>query len=48
MNHESITTLGQLKATNYQSRSVKDELRKNLITQLQNKEVGFEGVLGYE
>ena len=48
MNHESITTLGQLKATNYQSRSVKDELRKNLITQLQNKEVGFEGVLGYD
>ena len=48
MNHESITTLGQLKATDYQSRSVKDELRKNLITQLQNKEAGFEGVLGYD
>ncbi len=41
-------TLGELKATSYQSMSVKDELRKNLITQLQNKEVGFEGILGYE
>ena len=41
-------TLGELKATSYQSLSVKDELRKNLITQLQNKEVGFEGILGYE
>ena len=41
-------TLGELKATSYQSLSVKDELRKNLITQLKNKEVGFEGILGYE
>lgn len=43
-----ITTLGQLKASNYKSLSVKDELRKNLIAQLQNKEVGFEGILGYD
>jgi magnesium chelatase subunit I len=41
-------TLGELKATSYQSLSVKDELRKNLITQLQNKEAGFEGILGYD
>ncbi len=41
-------TLGELKATSYQSLSVKDELRKNLIIQLQNKEIGFEGILGYE
>ena len=41
-------TLGELKATNYTSLSVKEELRKNLITQLQNKEEGFEGILGYE
>jgi len=32
-----ITTLGQLKKTEYKSRSVKDELRANLITQLQKK-----------
>ncbi len=43
-----ITTLGQLKAANYTSLSVKDELRKNLIKQLQEKEAGFEGILGYD
>ena len=42
------TTLGQLKASNYTSQSVKDELRKNLIKQLQSKEAGFEGILGYD
>lgn len=41
-------TLGELKASNYISLSVKDELRKNLIKQLQNKEAGFEGILGYD
>jgi magnesium chelatase subunit I len=44
----NIKTLGQLKKTNYRSRSVKEELRTNLITQLQNKDVGFEGIIGYE
>lgn len=43
-----IKTLGQLKESNYQSLSVKEELRKNLIIQLQAKEEGFEGILGYE
>ncbi|MDQ8053010.1 MAG: sigma 54-interacting transcriptional regulator [Pedobacter sp.] len=42
------TTLGELKAANYISLSVKDELRKNLIYQLQHKEAGFEGILGYD
>ena len=41
-------TLGELIASNYTSLSVKEELRKNLISQLQNKEAGFEGVLGYD
>lgn len=48
MDHINIKTLGDLKASNYKSLSVKDELRKNLIAQLQNKEAGFEGILGYE
>jgi magnesium chelatase subunit I len=43
-----IKTLGQLKQTDYRSRSVKDELRQNLILQLQNKEGGFEGIIGFE
>jgi magnesium chelatase subunit I len=48
MDYKTISTLGQLKASDYTSLSVKDELRKNLITQLQNKEAGFEGILGYD
>src|SRR3954463_7143383 len=43
-----IKTLGQLKQTDYRSRSVKEELRQNLIAQLQNKDAGFEGIIGYE
>ncbi|MDB5110443.1 MAG: magnesium chelatase subunit, partial [Mucilaginibacter sp.] len=40
--------LGQLKQTDYRSRSVKDELRANLIAQLQKHEGGFEGIIGFE
>ena len=48
MNKTDIKTLGQLKKTDYKSRSVKDELRANLITQLQKHEGGFEGIIGFE
>jgi len=48
MDYNLIKTLGDLKASNYISLSVKDELRKNLIRQLQNKDAGFEGILGYD
>ena len=48
MNKLEITTLGQLKKTDYKSRSVKDELRANLITQLKKHEGGFEGIIGFE
>jgi len=49
MSNLNIKTLGQLKATNYKSESVKDELRRNLITQLKKKdEGGFEGIIGFE
>jgi magnesium chelatase subunit I len=44
----NIKTLGELKQTDYKSRSVKDELRENLIKQLQKHEGGFEGIVGYE
>src|SRR6201992_191122 len=43
-----IKTLGELKRSNYVSRSVKEELRQNLILQLQKKEGGFEGIVGFE
>ena len=49
MNKLDITTLGALKASGYKSESVKDELRRNLITQLKKKdEGGFEGIIGFE
>lgn len=44
----TIKTLGELKKTDYKSRSVKDELRQNLIVQLQQQEGGFEGIVGFE
>ncbi|HYK75509.1 MAG TPA: sigma 54-interacting transcriptional regulator [Daejeonella sp.] len=43
-----IKTLAGLKKIGYRSRSVKNELRENLIALLKNKEVGFEGIIGYE
>lgn len=48
MKIETITTLGELKNANYQSKSIKDELRDNLIQKIKNKETSFEGVHGYE
>ncbi|HXI00926.1 MAG TPA: sigma 54-interacting transcriptional regulator [Sphingobacteriaceae bacterium] len=48
MNKLHIKTLSELKASGYKSRSVKQELRENLIGQLKNKEAGFEGIIGYE
>lgn len=47
-NITEIKTLGDLKASGYRSRTVKQELRENLIKQLKNKEAGFEGIIGYE
>ena len=48
MNKTAIKTLGELRKSDYKSRSVKDELRQNLIAQLQKKEGGFEGIIGFE
>ena len=44
----SIKTLGELKKSGYQARSVKQELRDNLILKIKNKEQIFEGIWGYE
>ena len=43
-----INTLAQLKAAGYESKSVKQELRDNLIAKLRNKEEVFPGIWGYE
>ncbi|MCK7589992.1 magnesium chelatase [Subsaxibacter sp. CAU 1640] len=48
MNIEKIQTLGELKQSGYKSKSIKDELRDNLIQKIKNKETTFEGVHGYE
>lgn len=45
---KNIKTLGELKTSGYQSKSIKDELRDNLIQKIKNKETTFEGVHGYE
>lgn len=41
-------TLKELKASGYKSKSIKQELRDNLIIRLKNKEKVFEGIWGYE
>jgi magnesium chelatase subunit I len=43
-----IKTLGQLKASGYTSKSIKEELRDNLIQKIKRKENVFEGIWGYE
>jgi magnesium chelatase subunit I len=43
-----IKTLGELKASGYQPVPIKEELRKNLIQKIQQKEQVFEGIWGYE
>ena len=43
-----IKTLGELKKSGYVSKSIKDELRQNLIKKIQAKENAFPGILGYE
>ncbi|WP_110475770.1 MoxR family ATPase [Winogradskyella epiphytica] len=44
----NIKTLGELKQSVYQSKSIKDELRDNLIENIKNKKNSFEGIHGYE
>ncbi len=48
MMHTSITTFGALKAAGYQSKSIKNELRDNLISALQEGKETFSGMHGYE
>jgi magnesium chelatase subunit I len=42
------TTLGELKASGYRRRSVKDELRENLIARLRSGNPLFSGIIGYD
>lgn len=44
----NISTLGELKKSGYKPKSVKEEIRQNLILKLQHKENAFPGIIGYE
>jgi magnesium chelatase subunit I len=48
MKIENIKTLGELKKNGYISKSIKDEIRDNLIRKIKAKENPFPGILGYE
>ncbi len=48
MHWEHITTLGLLKESGYQPRSIKEEMRDNLIKALKEKRTVFEGIHGYD
>lgn len=42
------TTLGELKKQGYKPRSIKEELRENLIARLQKRQPVFEGIYGFD
>jgi magnesium chelatase subunit I len=48
MNSTEIKTLGELKKSGYKKKTIKDEIRDNLIGRLQNNQSSFEGIIGYE
>jgi magnesium chelatase subunit I len=45
---QQATTLGALKKSGYISRTIKDELRDNLIQKIRTKQQVFKGIVGYE
>ena len=48
MKREKITTLGALKKSGYQPKTIQQELAQNLRHRLQNGLPSFEGLIGYE
>jgi magnesium chelatase subunit I len=44
----NIQTLGELRAVGYKPKSVKEEVRENLITSIREKRNPFHGIIGYE
>lgn len=48
MTTERPRTLGELRASGYQTETVKDEMRRNLITKIKAGEPLFPGILGYD
>lgn len=48
MSKENINTLGALKKSGYKPKSIKDEMRDNLIANIKSGKNSFEGIHGYE
>jgi len=48
MNIHNIHTLGELKNSGYKPRSIKEEIRENLIAKLKKGENSFTNIVGYE
>jgi len=48
MDTTSISTLGQLKKSGYKPKTVKEEIRQNLVNKLKKKETTFPGIIGYD
>lgn len=48
MQQPDIKTLGELKRAGYQPKTVKEEVRANLIHSIQQKQSPFHGIIGYE
>ena len=48
MDYQKIKTLADLKKAKYKQKSIKDELRENLIYNIKNKINVFQGIHGYE
>ena len=48
MDIKKIKTLGDLKKSGYKSRTIKEEIRENLIGKIQSKENTFPGIIGYD
>lgn len=46
--HKKVSTLGELKESGWESVSVKEEIRRNLIKKIQDGETLFPGILGYD
>ena len=48
MDIKKIKTLGELRASGYHPKSIKEEIRQNLVGKLKNQEPTFQGIVGYE
>ena len=48
LKYDNIKTLGELKKAGYRPRTIKEEMRENLICTLKARNDSFEGILGFE